>query len=186
MPEQYSISQFADDLRRITADTADENEIFEQVGPLAKRLAGGDGWIEDRFYEADVKTGFGTYLLHEEKDHSLAVLASSWIPGMWVEPHDHGTWSIVVGVEGVERNIRYKRLDDRSNPDYAELEVKGEIIAGPGDLVCMKNGGIHAVSNVSDTVALSLHTYGTNPNHTIRSQFDLETRTVKEFKFEIK
>ena len=81
MTVQYSIAQYADDLRRITAETVDENEIFKQVGPLAKRLSGEKSWIEDRFYEPDEETGFSAFQLHEENDHSLAVLAVSWIPG---------------------------------------------------------------------------------------------------------
>jgi len=186
MSDQYSVAQYVDDLRRITSQTVKENEIFEQVGPLAKRLSCEKSWIEDRFYKPDEETGFSAFLLHEEKDHSLAVLAASWTPGMGVGPHDHGTWAVVVGVDGLERNIRYKRLDDRKNPDYAELEIKEELEAGPGDLVCIKKGGIHAVRNDSDKVTLSLHTYGTHINHTIRSQFDLEARTAKEFKVDIK
>jgi len=186
MTEQYSIAQYVDDLRRITTETIDENEIFKQVSPLAIRLSGEDNWIEDRFYEPDEETGFSAFLLHEENDHSLAVFAASWIPGMGVGPHDHGTWAVVVGVDGLERNICYKRLDDRKNPDYAELEIKDESVAGPGDLVCIKKGGIHAVRNDSDKVTLSLHTYGTHINHTIRSQYDVEARTAKEFKVDIK
>ena len=186
MSGQYSIAQYVDDLRRITAETAAENDIFEQVAPLAKRLANEDNWIEDRFYEPDEETGFSAFLLHEEKDHSLAVLAVSWTPGMGVGPHDHGTWAVVAGVDGIERNIRYQRLDDRSNPDYAELEIKDESRAGPGDLVCIKKGGIHSVRNDSDKVTLSLHTYGTHINYTTRSQFDVDTRTAKEFKVELK
>ncbi len=186
MQEQYSVAQYVDDLRRITAETVDENEIFDQVGPLAKRLASEDSWIEERFYNPDEETGFSAFLLHEEEDHSLAVLAATWIPGMGVGPHDHGTWAVVVGVEGVERNIRYKRLDDRSKPDYAELEVKDESTAGPGDLVCIRNGGIHAVRNDSDKVTLSLHTYGTHINHTIRSKYDIEAHTAAEFKVDVK
>jgi len=186
MSGQYSIDQYVDDLRRITAEAASENEIFEQVGPLARRLANEDSWIEDRFYEPDDETGFSAFLLHEEEDHSLAVLAVSWTPGMGVGPHDHGTWAVVVGVDGIERNIRYQRLDDRSNPDYAELEIKGESRAGPGDLVCIKKGGIHSVRNDSDKVTLSLHTYGTHINYSIRSQFDVDARTAKEFKVDLK
>ena len=185
MPDQYSISQYVDDLRRITAGAVDENAIFEQVGPLAKRLASNRSWLEDRFYEPDKETGFSVFLLHEETDHSLAVLAISWAPGMGIAPHDHGTWAIVVGVDGIERNIRYKRLDDKRNPDYAELKVKDELNAGPGDLVCVKKGSIHAVRNDSDKVTVSLHTYGTHINYTIRSQYDLEARTAKEIKLEI-
>ena len=117
MQEQYTIAQYAADLRRITAATDDEGEIFDQVGPLAQRLAGEDNWIEERFFSPDPETGFSAFLLHEEDDHSLTVLAASWIPGMGVGPHDHGTWAVVVGVQGTERNIRYKRMDDRSQAD---------------------------------------------------------------------
>ena len=185
MPGQYSITQYVDDLRRITAGTIDENVIFEQVGPLAKLLASDGSWLEERFFQPDEETGFSAFLLHEENDHSLAVFAISWAPGMGIVPHDHGTWAIVVGVEGIERNIRYKRLDDKRNPDYAELNVKVELNAGPGDLLCIKKGGIHAVRNDSEKVTVSLHTYGTNINYTIRSQYDLEARTAKDFKIEI-
>ena len=156
------------------------------MGPLAKRLSGEKSWVEDRFYEPDEETVFSAFLLHEENDHSLAVLAVSWVPGLGVGPHDHGTWAVVVGVEGLEQNIRYKRLDDRKNPDYAELEIKDESVAGPGDLVCVKKGGIHAVHNDSDKVTISLHTYGIHINHTIRSQFDVEARSAREFKVDVK
>lgn len=185
MTEQYSLTQYVEDLRRITAETNEEGEIFEQVGPLAKRMAMDRSWIEERFFKPDLKTGFSVFQLHEETDHSLAVLAVSWVPGMGVEPHDHGTWAVVVGVEGIERNIRYKRLDDRNDPHLARLKIKEEGNAGPGDLVCIKSGGIHAVRNDGDKVTLSLHTYGTHINHTNRYQFDLEAHTAKAFKIEM-
>ncbi len=186
MTEQYSIAQYAEDLRRITADTDDEDEIFKQVGPLAQRLAGDKSWFEDRFLEPDPETGFSAFLLHEEADHGLAVLVASWVPGMGVGPHDHGTWAVIVGVEGDERNIRFKRLDDRSDPGYAELEIKDESVAGPGDMVCIRNGGIHSVRNDSDQVSISLHTYGKHINHTHRSQYDVAARTASEFKVDVK
>ena len=185
MQEQYTIAQYAADLRRITAATDDEGEIFDQVGPLAQRLAGEDNWIEERFFSPDPETGFSAFLLHEEDDHSLTVLAASWIPGMGVGPHDHGTWAVVVGVQGTERNIRYKRMDDRSQADHAELRTKEESLAGPGDVVCIRNGGIHSVRNDSDEVTLSLHTYGYHVNYTTRYQYDLETGTVAEFKVDV-
>jgi len=45
----------------------------------------------------------------------------------------------------------------------------------------MKSGGIHSVHNETDTVSLSIHTYGKHVNHTARSQFDLETKEKKDF-----
>jgi hypothetical protein len=46
----------------------------------------------------------------------------------------------------------------------------------------MKTGGIHAVRNDTERVTLSFHTYGKHINFTDRSQFDLETNQMKDFK----
>jgi predicted metal-dependent enzyme (double-stranded beta helix superfamily) len=45
----------------------------------------------------------------------------------------------------------------------------------------MKTGGIHKVTNETDSLTLSLHTYGRHINHTNRSQFDLETGAIKSY-----
>ena len=181
MSQHPLIAEYAENLRRITHQHQDESDIIEKVSPLAQSLSLNHDWIEDRFMHPDETTGFSVFLLHEEEDHRLAVLAVSWVPGMGIEPHDHGTWAVVACVKGLEKNISYKRLDDRSNPKYAELEIKSESITGPGDLVCMKTGGIHEVRNDGDEVALSIHTYGYHINHTGRSQFNLETNQVNDF-----
>ena len=88
---------------------------------------------------------------------------------------------MVAGIEGDEKNIRYKRVDDGSREGHAQLAVKDEMTAGAGDVVCMKTGGIHAVWNETDAVSVSLHTYGKHVNYTDRSQFDLETGEQKRF-----
>jgi predicted metal-dependent enzyme (double-stranded beta helix superfamily) len=181
MSEPYTLDRYVEDLRRITGETDDEDEILSRVGPLARRLALEKSWLQPKHYETDPEQGFGAHLLHEEPDHSLAVLVVNWLPGRGTPPHDHGTWAVVAGVEGAERNIRYRRLDDGSRPDYAELEVKHDFDAEEGALVCMKTGGIHAVRNETDRVTLSLHTYGKHVNYTERSQFDPETRERKDF-----
>jgi len=181
MSESYSLSDYVADLRQITSNTDDEDEIISHVGPLAQRLALEKDWLQPKHYETNPEQGFGAHLLHEEPDHSLAVLVVNWLPGRGAPPHDHGTWAVVAGVEGVERNTSYKRLDDRSRPEYAELEVKKAIDAAEGELICMKTGGIHSVQNDTDSLTLSLHTYGKHVNHTDRSQFDLETKEKKDF-----
>jgi predicted metal-dependent enzyme (double-stranded beta helix superfamily) len=181
MSEPYSLEHYVDDLRRITGETADEDQIINRVGPLAQRLAVDKSWIQPCHFETDDLQGFLAHLLHEEPDHSLAVMAVNWLPGRGAPPHDHGTWAVVSGVEGVERNIGYRRLDDRSRVGYAELEVKHDFNADVGELVCMKTGGIHAVRNETDGITLSLHTYGRHVNFTNRSQFDPETNEVKDF-----
>jgi len=177
----YRLEDYVEDLRRITRETDDEDEIIRQVGPQAQRLVLDKSWLEEKHYDADPEQGFGVHLLHEESDHTLAVFLVSWLPGHGAPPHDHGTWAVVAGVEGTERNIRYNRLDDESRPDYAELSTKHDFDAGEGELICMRTGGIHSVHNNTDKIALSLHTYGKHINHTNRSQFDPGTNTKKDF-----
>ncbi len=181
MSEPYTLDRYVEDLRQIIGETDNEDEIISRVGPLAKRLAVDKTWLRQKHYETNVKQGFGVHLLHEEPDHSLAVLVVNWLPGRGAPPHDHGTWAVVAGVEGVERNIRYRRVDDGSRPGYAELEVKHDFNADAGELICMKSGGIHAVRNETDEMTLSLHTYGKHINYTDRFQFDTKTNELKEF-----
>jgi len=148
---------------------------------LARRLALDKSWLEEKHYEADPDQGFGVHLLHEEPDHTLAVFVVSWLPGCGAPAHDHGTWAVVAGVEGPERNVRYARLDDGRRAGFAKLSRKHEFEAAEGELICMRTGGIHSVHNDTGRITLSLHTYGKHINHTNRSQFDPERNTREEF-----
>jgi predicted metal-dependent enzyme (double-stranded beta helix superfamily) len=179
----YSLAQFVNDLRARSTATQDPREILSHVRPLAQELAIARSWLEPRHYVCDPVQGFGAHLLHEEPDHSLAVLVGAWLPGRGAPPHDHGTWAVVAGVDGAEKNIFWKRLDDGSRPGYAEIRVQGEKVFGPGDVLVMPPGSIHSVINETDRVTLSLHIYGKHPNYTGRSQFDPERNLELPFVF---
>jgi predicted metal-dependent enzyme (double-stranded beta helix superfamily) len=177
----YSINDYVQDLRHISRSSADEDDILRLVGPLAQRLAGDRSWLNQDLYRSNEGQGYLAHLLHEEKDHALAIFAVNWLPKRGSPPHDHGTWAVVVGVDGYERNVRYRRTDDGKISGHATLEVKNEFNAGPDDLVCMKTGGIHSVHNNTGHMSLSLHTYGRHVNFTNRRQYDLATNQTSEF-----
>lgn len=177
----YTLEQLIEDMRRFAGSGAGEGETIATLRPLVRRFALDGAWRAPHHYEANPEQGFGAHLLHEEPDHSLAVLAASWLPGRGTPPHDHGVWGIVVGVDGWERNVFFERADDRSRPGYAELRQIGEQTLGPGDVLAMPSGTIHSVRNDSDRVTLSLHVYGRHINFTRRSQFDLEQRAERPF-----
>lgn len=178
----YSIAQLAGDLKEISAQTKDEREILSQVRPLARRAAlAKDSWLKPHMYEADSEQGFGVHLLHEESDHTLAIFAFSWLPGRGTPPHDHGTWALVAGVDGLEMNQLFERIDDRSRLGHAQLKKIGEKVFGAGEVLAMPSGGIHTVWNETDKVTLSLHIYGKHINFTGRSQFDPEKQTETPF-----
>ena len=178
----YELKQFVDDLRRITARHTDPREVIGLVRPLARDLALARTWLEPRHYQCDESQGFGAHLLHEEADHTLAVFVGSWLPGRGAPPHNHGTWAVVAGVDGAETNVFWKRVDDGSRPGYAEIVRQGEKVFGAGDVVTFLPDSIHSVVNETGTVAVSLHVYGKHVNHTVRSQFDPDTRVERSFK----
>ena len=178
----YTIPQLVADLKQVCARFSDEREILAGIRPLAHRAAlAKANWLEDRMYHADPAQGFGVYLLHEEPNHTLAILAVSWLPHRGAPPHDHGTWAVVAGVDGPEKNEFYERVDDNSRQGYAELKKVGEKVCRVGDVIAMPRGMIHSVGNDSDVVTVSLHIYGKHINHTGRSQFDLEKRMEMPF-----
>jgi predicted metal-dependent enzyme (double-stranded beta helix superfamily) len=178
----YSILNLVTDLRRVVSKATDERDILSQIRPLAQRAAlSKDSWLEKRFYAANPEQGFGVYLLHEEPDHSLAIFAVSWLPNRGAPPHDHGTWAVVAGVDGPEKNEFFERLDDRSRAGYAELKKVGEKVFRVGDVLTMRTGQVHSIWNEGDTVSISLHIYGKNIQHTGRSQFDVEKRIETPF-----
>ena len=152
MAEPCSLENYVQDLRRIGGYTDDEDGIIRHVGPLAKQMALEKSWLRRHHYDCDTAQGFTAHLLYEEPDHTLAVFVVSWLPGHGAPPHDHGTWVVVAGVEGNENNIRYRGVEDRTRSGYAVLELK------------------HALDD------------GKHINFSERSQFDLETNRMKDFK----
>jgi predicted metal-dependent enzyme (double-stranded beta helix superfamily) len=183
--EPYTLSQFVEDLRQVTKQTADDRTILNSVRPLAKRLALDKSWLRNTFYQAGPEQGFGLHLLHEESDHTLAVFAMSWLPKRGTPPHNHRTWAVVAGVDGPEKNTFWERTDDGSRAGYAELRFVSETVCALGDVVAMLPDDIHAVINETDRVTLSLHVYGKHINYTGRSQFDPNKKTETPFVLKI-
>ncbi len=178
MNVEYTLDAFVGALRDIVRRGGSAQEVLKQVQPLAQRLAASQDLRSRCNRQCDPAQGFGFQLLHEEPDHDLAVAALSWLPGRGTPPHDHGTWGVVVGVEGDEVNTFWKRTDDGSNPNFAALEKLQEKVFPPGVVIGLTPDIIHSVRNDGADVSVSLHVYGRNINFTGRSQFDPAKRTV--------
>ena len=174
------LTRFVNALRAITAEAQDPSVVLHRVGPLARELALTRTWLEPGLYACDAEQGFGAHLLHEEPDHRLAIFAGAWLPGRGAPPHNHGTWAVVVGVDGVDKNTLWRRLDDGSRPGHALIRRAGDRELGPGDVATFMPDSIHSVVNETARVTLSLHVYGKHVNYTTRSQFvpRLETETT--------
>ena len=175
--EIYTLEAFVTDLGSVLSTATTEPEILSRVAPLAKRVALEKTWLTPRLYEADGEQGFGSHPLVHGPDFTPFITVLSWLPGRGAPPHNHGTWAVVVGIDGEECNTFFERLDDCSKPGYAELRKKGERVCQPGDVLAMPSGTIHEVRNKSDRTSLSFHVYGRPLNSTGRVQFNAEDHT---------
>ena len=173
----YGVQEFVADLRR-SAAARDEAAIVEQVKPLLQRLAQSPSWRSPAHYECDPQQGFGMHVLHEEPGHGPWLVAVSWLPHRGPPPHNHGTWAVIAGIDGEEKNILWRRRGER-------LERQGEQSIGPGQVSAFLSSAIHSVVNESERVTLSLHAYGRNLNMAQRHQFDPETGAAKAYKVKV-
>ena len=58
MAESYSLENYVQDLRRISGDTEDEDEIIRRVGPLTQQMALEKNWLQRHHYDCDTTQGF--------------------------------------------------------------------------------------------------------------------------------
>jgi len=174
---RYGLPEFVKDLRSAAAEAGGEAAVVERIKPLVKRLAESRSWVKPEYYECDPEQGFGVHVLHEEPDRSLWLVAVSWLAHRGPPPHNHGTWAVICGIDGREKNVLWRRRGGK-------LVAQGAQSIGPGQVVGFLSNTIHSVINEGERTTLSLHVYGRNLNFAERSQFDAQTGT--EMPFQVK
>jgi predicted metal-dependent enzyme (double-stranded beta helix superfamily) len=186
MGRAAAVESFVALLREARARYSAEARLLARVRVLAAALAEArTSWLNEAMCRPDPVQGFGLYELHEEDDHALAVFVVTWLPRRMTPPHDHGTWAVVAGLDGEERNVVWRRDDDGRRAGYAEVVRVDEEVVRAGDVISLPSGTIHSVSNESDRTSVSLHVYGHHVNHTARSQFDPAKKTATAYKVRV-
>jgi predicted metal-dependent enzyme (double-stranded beta helix superfamily) len=181
-PPPKGLEPFIEELKTYNILVHDDYTNITRVSGLLSQWVIRQDWLEEKYYYVDSTVGFSSWLLHEEKDHSLAINLVAWEPGREITPHDHKTWGVVGCVVGIEKNYQWVRIDDGSKPGYAEIErQKTAIIRPAGGIITFLPDDIHSVVNESEKIAISLHVYGKNLNYTGRNQYDPVNKTIRPF-----
>ena len=122
------------------------------------------------------------YRLSEDPDHRFALYAMTALPGKGVQPHNHTTWAVIVGIDGDEHNIFYERTDDGSVEGRGELRQTGEFTITSGTGMAMMPDDIHSIHVTGDEKTVHLHMYGLALEQLHeRMMYDTQAGTYKIF-----
>lgn len=95
-------------------------------------------------------------LAHDQRGEAHLYIVSD-APGVVSPPHEHGTWAIIVGLEGVEDNTLYQLSSANVAREVAPLS---RISIGRSDVLTMLPNEIHATASVGSVATYHLHLYG--------------------------
>jgi predicted metal-dependent enzyme (double-stranded beta helix superfamily) len=141
------LAEIAEDLRRLAVEVVFSHSDF----PLAR--------VDEEV----------VYELAEDAASGIALYLVSDAPGVRTPPHDHRTWAVIVGIEGIERHALCRVTDRQPGP----VEAYGEAAVGEGDSLILLDDEIHSTEAIGPTATYHLHLYG----RSLRALPSFEERT---------
>jgi len=114
----------------------------------------------------------------------IALYLNSLLPGKTTIPHNHDTWAVIAAVEGDELNRVYRRLDDGSDPDRAELRIDREVVVKPGVPIAFLPDDIHSIHVDGTQTTLHLHIYG-KPLEALTGRIGVELDTGRIVRYNL-
>lgn len=99
-----------------------------------------------------------TYELYRNQDTGPTLLLNAIRSGADSAVHDHGTWAVIVAIEGQELNRVYRQASEVGAGDRIELGQADEIVVRRGQPLVLEAGDFHSIHTGAPT--LLLHLYG--------------------------
>lgn len=180
MGTNYSLENFIADLDRITQSETSQERIVAAAKPLLEKLVRQPDCIGPQFRKRGA-TAYGRYMLHRAPRFNVSSVV--WGPGDNAKAHNHDTWGMVGVIANEIQETRFRRRDDGSKRDYAELETVAVLKNRAGMVSCLisPEDDIHEMDNVTDRDTVEIHVYGKDLTDMPRLRFEPATNAVKTF-----
>ena len=180
MKTKYSLQDFIEDLERITQAENSQEKIVGAAKPLLAKLIQQPDCIDEK-YRRRGATAYGRYMLHRGERFNVSSVV--WGPGDNAKAHNHDTWGMVGVIANEIQETRFRRRDDGTKADYADLEVTGILKNTAGMVSCLiaPRDDIHEMNNVTDRDTVEIHVYGKDLTDMPRLRFDTAGKSVKTF-----
>ena len=176
--DPYRLYRFLTDLEDILHDIPDNRDRVKAIMPLVRHLLTSSYWLQMEYLEPSPKTGWSVKMLYQEQDYPLTIQMVAWLPQHTSPIHNHATWGIVALISGQEKNQFWKRAPTEKYRD--RIELVGEQILEPGDIIAFMPESIHSVEPMGDEPTITFNLYG-QTNYKQRYEFDAVNHTAKNF-----
>ena len=156
---RYDITAFVAEVEQIIADQPDRHLIVAAVEQRLTRLLTTPDLLAPEHRLSDPEH-YRSHLVAVAPSGAFSVVALVWMPGQITPVHDHICWCIVGILEGQERETRFQLIQNDAGERW--LLPVGEEVMAPGStgVLFPPDENIHQVSNVGETVTISIHVYG--------------------------
>ncbi len=176
--DPYRLFRFLTDLEDILLDIPGDRDRLKAIMPLVRHLLTSSYWLQMEYDRPSPKTGWSVKMLYREPEYPLTVQMVAWQPGSVSPIHNHGAWGIVALINGEEKNRFWKRSPTAEHPN--RLELVGEKILQPGEIISFMPSAIHSVESIGDEPTISFNLYG-ETNYKQRYKFDTKNHTATNF-----
>jgi 3-mercaptopropionate dioxygenase len=182
-PLPNNLKTFIAEIEQVVATSEDRHDTINRLQPSFTALLADPTWLHADFRHP-VAGKFVQYAIYRADDASLSVMAMVVPSGVATPVHDHRAWGLVGVYQGRQREKVYRRRDDGSRPDFADLEQVAENILAPGDITTLvpPDGDIHMIETISSEPSISIHVLGNDIGCEHRHRYDVERKAVHRFK----
>ena len=182
-PLPNNLKAFISEVEQVVATSEDRRDTMARLTPSFVALLADPTWLHADFRQP-VAGKFVQYAIYRAEDASLSVMAMVVPPSVATPVHDHRAWGLVGVYQGRQRERVYRRVDDGSRPDFADLQQIAENILSPGDITTLlpPEGDIHMIETISAEPSISIHVLGNDIGCEHRHRYDVEHKAVHRFK----
>jgi predicted metal-dependent enzyme (double-stranded beta helix superfamily) len=171
----------------------DDEAAIALIRPHFAELLADPDWLPPQYQETRAESASssgsgmgantGLWLLYRAGDGSLAFSVLVLGPGRETPVHDHLGWGLVGLYRGLQEEVVYRRRDDGSRDDYADLAVAEHNALTPGDFyTLLPHNDIHRVRTTSEMTSVSLHLLGSDTGCIARRQYVPEEKLARPYR----
>ena len=182
LAEEYRLYRFLteveDNIRLAVNEERDEETSLSGLRMLVRKLILNCYTVKTRLPEPNQETGISVVILHDEVGFPMTIQTEMNLPGTTSPIHNHGTWGVVMVLQGKQKNTFWKRAPTMEFPN--RIDRVGERIIEPGDIISFTTEAIHSTEAVGDEPTITFNLYGETHGGK-RYQFNIEKQTAKHF-----